>query len=169
MVNDDPILNSPFAESARHWVLDENGIPTGSPAEGRRRSEFVVPVPPPKHKLKTQGALDLEDDAGQRKPNDYINEVRSKAAAWRSLGEAGLRSTVTPVTARLLQHWRDPWITSSPTTAIRSGSFWRRPTPSRRSSPWASWCGSWARWTASPGAAGTSASASSRSPSGRRS
>ncbi len=53
-VIDDLILNSPFAEPPRHWVLDENGIPTGSPADGRRRSEFVVPVPPPKHKLKTQ-------------------------------------------------------------------------------------------------------------------
>lgn len=107
-VIDNPILNSPFAEPTRHWVLDENGIPTGFPAEGRRRSEFVVPVPPPKHKLKAQGSLDLEDNFGQRKPNDYINEIRAKVAAWRSLGGAGLRSTVTPVTARLLQHWRDP-------------------------------------------------------------
>lgn len=107
-VINNPILNSPFAEPSLHWVLDENGIPTGFPTDGRRRSEFVVPVPPPKHKLKNQGSLDLEDNFGQRKPNDYINEIRSKVAAWRSLGDAGLRSTVTPVTARLLQHWRDP-------------------------------------------------------------
>jgi len=105
-VIDNPILNSPFAEPGRHWVLDENGVPTGVPAPGRRRSEFIVPVPPPKHKVKLQGTLGLEDDWGQRKPNDYINEVRSKVAAWRSLGDAGLRA-VTPVTARLLQHWRD--------------------------------------------------------------
>jgi type III restriction enzyme len=104
---DNPILNSPFVEPARHWVLDENGIPTGLPAAGRRRSEFVVPVPPPKHKAKAQGALDLEDEYGQRKPNDAINEVRSKVAGWRALGDAGLRA-VTPVTARLLRHWRDP-------------------------------------------------------------
>lgn len=107
-VIDNPILNSPFAEPSRHWVLDENGIPTGVPADGRRRSEFVVPVPPPKHKVKTQASLDLEDEYGLRKPNDYINEIRSKVGAWRSLGEAGLRSAVTPVTARLLRHWRDP-------------------------------------------------------------
>jgi len=104
---DNPILNSPFVEPARHWVLDESGIPTGLPAAGRRRSEFVVPVPPPKHKAKAQGALDLEDEYGQRKPNDAINEVRSKVAGWRALGDAGLRA-VTPVTARLLRHWRDP-------------------------------------------------------------
>lgn len=37
-VIDNPILNSPFAEPARHWVLDDNAIPTGVPAEGRRRA-----------------------------------------------------------------------------------------------------------------------------------
>jgi type III restriction enzyme len=105
---DNPILNSPFAEPSRHWLLDENGVPTGQTADGRRRSEFVVPIPPPKHKVKTQASLDLEDEYGKRKPNDYINQIRGKVAAWRSLGEAGLRSAVTPVTARLLRHWRDP-------------------------------------------------------------
>jgi type III restriction enzyme len=107
-VIDDPILNSPFAEPGRHWLLNERGVPTGVPADGRRRSEFVVPVPPPKHKVRAQGILDLEDELGARKPNDYINEVRAKVAAWRSLGDAGLRSTVTPITARLLRHWRNP-------------------------------------------------------------
>lgn len=106
-VIDNPILNSPFAEPSRHWELDENGVPTGVPASGRRRSEFIVPVPPPKHKVKAQASLDLEDDWGRRQANDYINEVRAKVAAWRALGEAGLRP-LTPVTARLLRHWRDP-------------------------------------------------------------
>ncbi len=45
---------------------------------------------------------------GERKPNDYINKIRTRVAAWRALGDAGLRSTVTPVTARLLRHWRGP-------------------------------------------------------------
>ena len=107
-VINNPILNTPFAEPSRHWVLDESGIPTGFPADGRRRSEFVVPVPPPKHKVKAQGTLELEDEYGQRKSNDYINEIRAKVTAWRALGDTGLRSTVTPITARLLQHWRDP-------------------------------------------------------------
>ncbi len=105
---DNPILNSPYIGPGRHWVLDDNGIPTGIHAEGRRRSEFIVPVPPSKHKTKTQGDLDLEDEYGQRKPNDYINAIRAKVDSWRSLGDAGLRKTVTPVTARLLKHWRDP-------------------------------------------------------------
>nr|WP_294512003.1 DEAD/DEAH box helicase family protein [uncultured Rhodopila sp.] len=105
-VIDNPILNSPYLAPARHWVLDEKGIPTGVDADGRRRSEFIVPVPPSKHQ--TQGDLDLDDEYGQRKPNDYINEIRSKVDAWRRLGDAGLSKTVTPVTARLLKHWRDP-------------------------------------------------------------
>ena len=37
-VIDNPILNSPFAEPARHWLLDDNGIPTGIPADGRRHA-----------------------------------------------------------------------------------------------------------------------------------
>lgn len=105
-VIDNPILNSPFAEPSRHWEFDESGIPTGTPALGRRRSEFIVPVPPPKHKVKAQATLDLEDEYGKRQPNDYINEIRAKVAQWRSLGEQGLRP-VTPVTARLLRHWRE--------------------------------------------------------------
>lgn len=103
---DNPTLNSPFAEPSRHWVLDENGVPTGIPAAGRRRSEFVVPVPPPKHRDK--GQLGLENDRSRRESNDYINEIRSKVAARRALGEAGLANTVTPATARLLRYWRDP-------------------------------------------------------------
>jgi hypothetical protein len=105
---DNPILNSPYIAPGRHWVRDESGIPTGIDAEGRRRSEFIVPVPPSRHKTAIQGDLHLEDEYGQRKPNDYINEIRSKVDAWRRLGDAGLRRTVTPVTARLLKHWRDP-------------------------------------------------------------
>jgi type III restriction enzyme len=106
-VIDNPILNSPFAEPGQHWFLDENGIPTGIVTPGRRRSEFVVPVPPPKHKVKAQASLALDDDYGARKPNDYINTIRERVAAWRALGDAGLDRTVTPVTARLLRHWRD--------------------------------------------------------------
>jgi hypothetical protein len=50
---ENPILNSPFAEPSRHWLLDESGVPTGQTSDGRRRSEFVVPIPAPKHKVKT--------------------------------------------------------------------------------------------------------------------
>ena len=83
-VIDNPILNSPFAEPSRHWELDESGIPTDTPAHGRRRSEFIVPVPPPKHKVKAQAALDLEDEYGKRQPDNYVTEIRSKVDERRS-------------------------------------------------------------------------------------
>ena len=98
-VIDNPILNSPFAEPARNWVLNEQGIPTGAIAGGRRRSEFIVPVPPPRHI--TQGVLDLDNEYGKRKPNDAVNELRGRVSLWRQAGHPG----VTPVTRRLLEHW----------------------------------------------------------------
>jgi type III restriction enzyme len=98
-VIDNPILNSPFAEPGRHWVLDERGIPTGATADGRRRSEYIVPVPPPRHI--TQGALDLDDEYGKRKPNDIVNDIRARVAIWRQNRHPG----VTPITRRLLEHW----------------------------------------------------------------
>ena len=99
IVIDNPILNSPFAEPARHWLLDQQGIPNGAVGQGRRRSEFVVPVPPPRHQ--TQATLDLDDEYGKRKPNDAVNEIRARVAIWRKAGRPG----VIPVTRRLLQHW----------------------------------------------------------------
>lgn len=98
-VIDNPILNSPFAPPARHWVLDEQGIPTGAIERGRRRSEFVVPVPPPRHVR--QGVLDLDDEYGKRRPNDSVNDIRERVAIWRQNSYPG----ITPVTRRLLEHW----------------------------------------------------------------
>jgi hypothetical protein len=99
-VIDNPILNSPFAEPSSHWELDENGIPTGIIANGRRRSEFIVPVPPPKHKVAAQASLGLEDEYGKRQANDYINEIRGKVAQWRTLGDQGLRPLGQPLPHR---------------------------------------------------------------------
>jgi type III restriction enzyme len=98
-VIDNPILNSPFAEPGRHWVLDDRGIPTGAIEQDRRRSEYIVPVPPPRHI--TQGVLDLDDEYGKRRPNDIVNDIRARVAIWRQNGHPG----VTPVTRRLLEHW----------------------------------------------------------------
>ena len=81
-VIDNPILNSPFAEPARHWVLDGNGIS----AEGRRRNEYIAPVPPPRHRVDTQAELGLEDAYSQRKPNAYGNEIRARVRQLRAAG-----------------------------------------------------------------------------------
>ncbi|MDX1423810.1 MAG: DEAD/DEAH box helicase family protein [Kiloniellales bacterium] len=102
---DNPILNSPFAEPSRHWQLDADGNPTGNPAEGRRASAYVVPIPKPRKKKADQAELELEGAAGAEvTPNDFINEVRGYVERWRALppGQWG----VSHETARLLQHWR---------------------------------------------------------------
>ena len=85
-VIDNPILNSPFAEPTRHWVLDENGIPTGVAADGRRRSEYIVPVPPPRHRVNKQAELGLEDAYGERKPKLTPHQMK-KAIKRRDAGE----------------------------------------------------------------------------------
>ena len=105
---DNPILNSPFAEPSRHWQLDDSGVPVGAWTEGRRRSEYVVPVPPPRHQHIAQGQLELDAEYGKPKSNDYVNELRAKVGAWRALSPAQQERTVTPVTAQLLRYWRNP-------------------------------------------------------------
>lgn len=111
---ENPILNSPYEEPTRHHALDADGQPLNEPPrEGRRRSEFITPVPKPRKKKqradKAQGRLGLEDDGvstedQQYNPTPIINEIRSHLAIWRGLPQAIWG--VTPATARLLNHWR---------------------------------------------------------------
>ena len=105
---DNPILNSPYAEPTRHWELDDTGVPVATWAEGRRRSEYIVPVPPPRHQHVAQGTLELDAEYGKPKSNDYVNELRAKVGAWRNLPRSQQERSVTPVTAQLLRHWRNP-------------------------------------------------------------
>ena len=58
-----PILNSPYEVPRWHHQLDGEGQPLDlPPAEGRRRSEFITPVPKPRKKKQkgSQASLDLE-------------------------------------------------------------------------------------------------------------
>jgi len=61
-----PILNSPYAQPARHWELDADGQPTQQIIEVRRRTELITPIPKPrKRKSKAaQPGLDLDDRTG---------------------------------------------------------------------------------------------------------
>lgn len=111
---ENPILNSPYEEPTRHHALDPDGQPLNEPPrDGRRRSEFITPVPKPRKKKqradKAQARLGLEDDDissedQQYNPTPIINEIRSHLATWRALPQAIWG--VTPATARLLNHWR---------------------------------------------------------------
>jgi type III restriction enzyme len=54
-VIDNPILNSPFSEPARHFRFDDDGI-TNEIADGRRRSTYFSPIPKPKTRASTSGS-----------------------------------------------------------------------------------------------------------------
>ncbi len=104
-----PILNSPYETPGKHWELDEDRKPTGVIVGSRRPSRLVTAVP----KAKQQGAqedlaLGVEEVSTatqQYDPMPIINEVRRHLDAWRRLPPE--QSGVTPVTARLLRHWRE--------------------------------------------------------------
>lgn len=106
-----PILNSPYGAPRWHHALDEEGQPTDQPPiEGRRDSRFIVPVPKPKKKSALQKALDLglaevSTPEQEFNPTPIINEIRTHVASWRAL-RSPADWGVTPVTARLLSHWR---------------------------------------------------------------
>ncbi|MCC6627259.1 MAG: DEAD/DEAH box helicase family protein [Chloroflexi bacterium] len=100
VVIDNPIINSPYAEPARHYRFDEDGI-TSEIEPGRRSSSYFVPVPPPKKKGGKQIALPGDDAPQQRKENELVNQIRDRVAQWRRGGYVG----VTPTTRRLLAYW----------------------------------------------------------------
>ena len=109
-----PILNSPYDHPGRHWELDQDGRPTDRIIQARRACELVSPVPPPKKgrgkRSSAQETLDLAggDDAGsldEYDPTSIINNIRGQVDAWRKL-PSPTQWGVSPVTARLLQHWR---------------------------------------------------------------
>src|SRR4051812_20706643 len=108
-----PILNSPYKPPSLYHALDMDGQPLDEPPVlGRRRSELITPVPRPRKKNKAeQGKLALGDAGGlstveqEYNPTPIINEIRSHVASWRNLPNPADWS-VTPATARLLNHWR---------------------------------------------------------------
>src|SRR5258708_7520836 len=101
---DNPILNSPFAEPARHWYIRE-----GEPAELRpgRRPALVYP-PRDERKQKhvewslTDGTLQPSPDYAPAYELVLVNLIRERIASWRNQGYPG----VTRTTLELLQHWR---------------------------------------------------------------
>ncbi|MFN3498301.1 MAG: DEAD/DEAH box helicase family protein, partial [Pannonibacter indicus] len=108
----EPILNSPYEAPTRHHALSASGEPLEHPPiEGRRRSEYIAPVPKSrrsKSPSQQQPGLDLEQqDANAARYNlsKLINEIRGHVESWRRLPNPNDWG-VTPTTQRLLQHWR---------------------------------------------------------------
>lgn len=110
---EEPILNSPYEYPGKHWELVD-GQPTQKIIENRRRAEFITPIPKPrKRRTKASNQDEMVFDEGKgvsTKQQQYdatsiINEVRSHVDAWRRLPPS--QWNVTPVTQRLLLHWRN--------------------------------------------------------------
>ena len=108
-----PILNSPYDHPSQHWELDAEGQPTQQIIANRRRAEFITPIPKPRKRKGAAQQAQLLFDEGkglstEEQQYDHtaiINGVRQQVDKWRSLPDPS-QWRVTPVTARLLQHWR---------------------------------------------------------------
>ena len=98
---ENPILNSPFREPARHFRTTPDGEVTGEIEERRRASEFFVPVAKPK-KHSAQLTLDAFGPPTRQQPNEIVNEIRGAVARWRTQGYPH----TTPTTRELLAYWR---------------------------------------------------------------
>ncbi len=108
-----PILNSPYEYPVEYWELDNEGQPTQRIIQGRRRAEFITPIPKPRKRKGSAQQQQLVFDEGQGlstqeqqyDPTPIINELRHQVDQWRNLPNPN-NWQVTPETARLLQHWR---------------------------------------------------------------
>ncbi len=98
---ENPVLNSPFSEPARHFRTTADGEVTGEIEERRRPSEFFVPVAKPK-KSSPQLTLDAFGPPTSQQPNEIVNEIRQAVARWRTQGYPH----TTPTTRELLAYWR---------------------------------------------------------------
>ena len=83
------------------------------PANGRRRSALITPVPKPRKKqpkadqgtLSLTKAQELSTRAQEYDVSDFINEIRGHVSTWRAIPNPSDWG-VTPATQRLLTHWR---------------------------------------------------------------
>lgn len=103
-----PILNSPYEEPCRYWEMDEYGQPTQKILPFRRPANFAPHV-----SRSAKIRPDHDQDCQKNKaPFAYdpahhaclINEIRQHLHHWRKLPRNSWQ--VTPVTSRLLEHWR---------------------------------------------------------------
>ncbi len=87
------IVNSPYAEPAKHWSYDRERLGFEL-KDGRRPAGYVI----------ASEGLKSFDDPGVFVPIPLVNRIRPRVQAWREAGWPG----VSGVTRRLLEHWNDP-------------------------------------------------------------
>jgi type III restriction enzyme len=101
-----PIPKSPYEHLARHWKLDENGVPTDEVVHNCRRAESITTTPAPQRRAQSrQDPTQATFDRDEYDPTSVINEIRGYVDRWRSPKDER-DWMVTPETARLLRHWR---------------------------------------------------------------
>lgn len=100
-----PVLNSPYEKPEQHWVLDENGQPSGHIESVRRLVNFRVAVANVKRK-KPQASLSFGEELEgiNYETADTITAIRRLVDIWRDKPERDWK--VSAPTARLLRHWR---------------------------------------------------------------
>ena len=108
-----PILNSPYAYPDRHWELDASGQPTHQIIPSRRPVRLITPIPTSRKRKREAEQKEMVLDEGeglsseeqQYATTSVIDRMRGQVGAWRAIPDPA-KWKVTPVTARLLQHWR---------------------------------------------------------------
>ena len=100
-VIENPVINSPFTEPARHFRFTDEGI-SDEIIEERRSSSYFIPIARPKKKGK-QLALDTDWTQDRIEENRFVNRVRERVKQWRLGGYVGTTAT----TRHLLEYWND--------------------------------------------------------------
>jgi len=76
VVIENPIINSPFDEPTRHFRFSDEGI-TNEVVEGRRTSQYFIPIAKPKKKGARQLILDREWTQNRIEENKRVNPILS--------------------------------------------------------------------------------------------
>jgi type III restriction enzyme len=108
-VIENPVIDSPFKEPARHFRFSEEGI-TDEVVEVRRINSYFISVPPAKKKNPKQLSFETELAADAIEENRFINQARGRVACWRQSGYPGL----TRATSHLLTYVWSPYIHQAP-------------------------------------------------------
>jgi len=102
VIIENPILNSPYEEPARHFRFSDEGI-TDEIVDARPVSSYFMPIPAAKKRGK-QLAFDTEWTRDRVEENEFMNRIRGRVALWRQGRHVG----ITKTTRQLLDHWTRP-------------------------------------------------------------
>jgi hypothetical protein len=77
VVIENPVINSPFGEPARHFRFTDEGI-TNEIEDGRRVSAYFIPIAQSKTKGKNQLQFDTEWTQDRIEENKLVNQIRAR-------------------------------------------------------------------------------------------